>query len=76
VQAAESFMIRSTLALVRSPPAGDQHEPENGGRGNLLIRVPEINEGDVLLGKRGVVVEEYHHFSVEEEERGDERRKD
>jgi hypothetical protein len=42
----------------------------------LLIRVPEINEGDVSRTKRGVVIEEYHHFSVVEEERGDERKRD
>ena len=59
-----------------SSPAGDKHEPEHGCRRKPLIRVPEINEGDILRGKRGVVVEEYHHFSVEEEERGDDRRKD
>jgi hypothetical protein len=41
-----------------------------------LIRVPEYNEGDVLRGKRGVAVEQYHHFNVVDEERGDERRKD
>ena len=45
------------------------------GRESFLIRVPD-NEGDVLRGKRAVVVEEYQHFSVVEEERGDERRKD
>jgi len=41
-----------------------------------LIRVSEFNDVDVLRGKRGVVVEEYHQFSVVEQERGDERRKD
>jgi hypothetical protein len=44
--------------------------------GIFFIRIPEINESDVLRGKRAVVVEEYHHSSVEEEDRGDDRRKD
>ena len=44
--------------------------------GKLLIRIPEINEGDGFRGKRGVVIEENHQFGVVEEDRGDERRKD
>ena len=45
-------------------------------RGKLLVRIPEINEGDVLRGKRSVVIEKYHQFDVVEEDRGDGRRKD